>query len=79
MTTSFPQPKFEVGQSVRFTGDHPKEKGVVMDIIYDSNTGFSYRISSKYYDIESNDMVEGIKFCTEDELVDMTEEESELS
>lgn len=46
--------------------------GQVIEFKWDSTNGYTYTISSKYYDIERNDMVDGIKICREAELVDMS-------
>lgn len=66
------QPVFQVGQKVKFSGDHDRLTGTVLSFSYDSETGYTYKISSKYYDADRNEMVEGIKICKESELVDMT-------
>jgi len=73
--STFPQPKFEEGQRVKFTGDSDGQTGQIQSISYDSASGYSYRITSKYYDQEKNDMVEGLKICNESEIVDMTDAE----
>lgn len=65
------QPKFTIGQKVKFVNDHDVHAGLVQGFSYDSNSGYSYKISSKTYDIESNSMVEGIKNCREEELVEV--------
>lgn len=73
------QPKFQIGQQVKFVNDHDRMTGKVLSTSFhsanvsDKYTGWEYTISSKYYDAEINDMVEGIKRCKEEELVDMTD------
>lgn len=64
-------PQFSVGQKVKFNSDHDSLTGQVLEIAYNSQTGYHYTISSRYYDAELNNMVEGVKHCTEAELVDM--------
>jgi hypothetical protein len=66
------QPKFKVGQKVKFKDDHDRLTGEVLSFSYDSEKGYTYKISSKYYDADLHDMVTGMKTCAEDELVDMT-------
>ena len=66
------QPIFTIDQQVKFSGDHDRMTGKVLSFSYDSETGYTYKISSKYYDADLNDMVEGIKICKESELTDMT-------
>jgi hypothetical protein len=66
------QPKYAIDQQVKFSGDHDRLTGTVKEIKWDSAKGFTYYITSKFYDLESNSMVEGVKICKEDELEDMT-------
>jgi hypothetical protein len=75
---SLPQPKFSVGQQVKFVNDHDGLTGKVLSLSFhsanvtDEYTGFEYRISSRYYDAALNEMAEGYKLCKEEELVDMS-------
>src|SRR5690349_19698704 len=72
------QPKFKIDQLVKFKNDHDRMTGQVLAYSYhsanvtDNHSGWVYTISSKYYDAELHDMVEGHKICREEELVDMT-------
>lgn len=60
------QPKFTVGQTVKIIGD--KMAGKVASFTYDSSDGYTYRITSKFYNPEKQDMVEGIATVKEAEL-----------
>jgi len=66
------QPKFHIGQQVKFIHDHDRMTGTVLSFSYHSDTGFVYTISARYYDSERNEMAEGQKLCREAEVVDMS-------
>lgn len=66
---SFTQPKFKVGQTVKAQGDRDQLAGEVIDMLYSSETGWTYKITSRYFDPEENKMVEGQRMCSEKELV----------
>ena len=67
------KPKFKVGKKVKFHTDPDGMGGVVKGFSYNSESGFIYTITSRYFDKEINDMVEGQKICREDELVEVKE------
>jgi hypothetical protein len=77
MSDTLPQPKFAIGQQVKFFNDHDRMTGKVLSFTFhsanasDEYTGFEYRISSRYYDQELNEMIDGYKICKEEELQDM--------
>lgn len=74
---SFKQPKYKVGDRVKVKGDRDALAGHVLDIYYDGQRGWSYKISSRYFDEEINNIVEGHKTCNEDEIeVAPTKEEN---
>jgi hypothetical protein len=66
------EPKFALDQQVKFLNDHDRMTGKVISFSWDSENGYTYKISSRYYSVELHDMVNGIKICREEELVDMT-------
>lgn len=66
------QPLYEVGQQVKYKEDNDRLTGVVKAVKWDSEKGFTYEITSKFFDGESFEIVEGLKICTQDELVDMS-------
>lgn len=61
------QPKFEIGQKVRLIND-TKMSGNILSLSFDSDSGYTYKISSKYYDAEKNEMIEGVMICKESEI-----------
>lgn len=65
--------KFKVGDKVKFVDDADSMAGNVLSISWNSESGFVYVISSKYFDSEKHDMIIGSKICKEDELVAVTE------
>lgn len=65
-------PKYTIGQSVYFKGDLPEEAGQVLSYSFDG-TSFTYVISSKEVDIKAKKIIEGVKHCKEDELVEVEE------
>jgi hypothetical protein len=65
-------PVFEIGQKVKFTDDHDLMTGEVLEVSWNSVDGYSYKVSSRYYDATQNDMVDGFITCKEEELTDMT-------
>lgn len=66
-------PKFTIGQKVKFQNDDDREYGEVLSFSYDPQNGWTYKISGRELDHIAKDIVQGIKICREDELVDMTE------
>ena len=72
-------PKFKIGQKVKFANDHDRTTGEVLSLSFNSESasekesGWVYKISSKYFDPELHDMVEGHKICKEEELEDMSD------
>lgn len=67
--------KFEIGQSVKVIADGEEgEEGKVLSIHIDSQ-GTRYTISSVEIDLKAKKFIEGMKHCTEDELVAVTGEE----
>lgn len=63
------KPKFEIGQKVKFVNDSDSEAGKVLAFSYDPNRGFVYQISSKEVDLAKKEVVNGVKSCSEKELV----------
>jgi hypothetical protein len=66
------EPKFNVDQLVKFKEDHDRMTGKVLSYSWDSENGYTYKVSSRYYDVNEHGMIDGIITCREDELVDMT-------
>lgn len=73
------QPKFSIGQKVKFHLDSDSEIGEVLSYSFHPETGFTYQISAKEVDLEKKEIIQGIKHCREDELVEeeLVEEKSE--
>ncbi len=66
--------KFNIGDKVRFVGDLDTEAGRVLSYSYSLDRGFVYTISSSTYDMSARQIVDGIKTCLEDELVEVKDE-----
>lgn len=62
------EPKFSIGDRVKFHTDGDEDAGEVMSFSFDSN-GYSYKVSSKEVDIKAKIIIEGVKSCHESELV----------
>lgn len=62
-------PKYEIGDQVKFKGDPDGMAGEVLSIGYTTEGGYTYKISSHYFDPAQNEMIDGYKICTEKELV----------
>lgn len=62
--------KFEIGQKVRFIGDSENDAGEVLSLSFDGEN-WSYKISSKEVDHARKEIIEGVKICLEDELVEV--------
>lgn len=69
--------KFQIGQEVRFKGDHEKDSGVVIGFSYSKDAGFVYQITSREVDVELKQIIEGVKTCREKELIAIEKEEKE--
>jgi len=63
------KPKFEIGQKVKFVNDSDDEAGKVLGFSYTADRGFVYQISSKEVDLGKKEVINGIKSCSEKELV----------
>ncbi len=61
--------KFNVGEKVLVKTDKLKEKHEVLSFSYDPATGFTYKVSSVEVDVARKEMVNGISFYREDELI----------
>lgn len=64
------QPKFDIGQQVKFINDPDSHKGNIISYSFDGDT-FTYRLTSEVYDPELNQMISGIKICKQDELLEV--------
>ena len=64
--------KFQVGQKVKFVNDPDRLTGEVLSFSYSTETGYMYKVRSRYFDTEQNNMVDGHITCREEELVDMS-------
>lgn len=62
-------PQYKIGDKVKFKGDNDGIAGEVLSISYDSERGYTYKISSRYFDPALNDMVDGYRIGQEKELV----------
>lgn len=60
--------KFNIGELVKASGDKNSDAGKVLSMSFDGET-WSYKISSKEVDFEKKEVINGVKFCKEDELV----------
>lgn len=67
------KPKYSIGQSVHFKGDSPEEAGKVLSYSFDGET-HTYVISAKEVDIKAKKIIDGVKHCKEDELVEVKNE-----
>lgn len=70
MTTQQQLPKFTIGQTVKFVNDPDKQAGQVLSYSFDGSE-FLYRITGRSVDVESQTVLEGIKVCRENELVEI--------
>ncbi len=61
------QPKYEVGELVRYVGDLPEEMRPVLSRHEDS-TGWVYTIESQDVDVRAKKLLVGVKTVREDEL-----------
>lgn len=61
------QPKFKVGDKVKVKDD-VRMSGEILTFQYSPDTGYSYKVTSRYYDASINDMVEGVMTCKEEEI-----------
>lgn len=68
--------KFEIGQKVRFIGDTENDAGEVLSLSFDGEN-WTYKISSKEVDHAKKEIINGIKICREDELVEIKEVKEE--
>lgn len=68
------QPKFEIGQLVKFVNDKDSDAGKVVSYSYDSENGFVYKITSKEVDMELKEILNGFKTCKEGELMEVESE-----
>lgn len=67
------QPKYSIGQEVRFMGDSEAEAGVVVSYSFDGES-FAYQISSVEVDTKAKKLIKGIKHCREEELIAIEKE-----
>lgn len=66
------KPKFDIGTKVKFAMDSDNEAGLVLSYAYVPELEtFRYTISSKEVDLAKKEIIEGIKTCLEDELVEV--------
>lgn len=61
--------KYQIGDTVRFVGDKDHEAGEVVGFSYNAEQGFTYQITAKEVDFSQKKVVDGVKTCSEDELV----------
>lgn len=66
------QNKFKIGDKVKFVGDKDNDSGLVLSLSFDGEA-WSYRISSREVDHEKKEVISGVKFGKEDELVAVKE------
>lgn len=69
------QAQFEIGQKVHFIGDSKDEAGEVLSYSYSADKGFVYQISAREVDLAKKEVINGVKTCTEAELVAVEEGE----
>lgn len=74
---SFQKPKYEVEQKVKVIGDPDALAGRIVEQFYKGEAGWSYKITSRYFDKELNEMVDGFKICGENEIEAVLEENNE--
>ena len=60
--------KFNIGDLVKFESDRDVDAGEVVGLSFDGSE-WSYKISSKEVDLEKKEIINGIKFGKESELV----------
>ena len=60
--------KFNIGDFVKFINDKDSDAGDVVGLSFDGNE-WSYKISSKEVDLDKKEIINGIKFGKESELV----------
>lgn len=60
-------PLFQIGNKVRVINDS-RMAGEIVSYSFDSINGYLYRITSRYYDAEKNEMIEGVMTCREVEI-----------
>lgn len=66
------QPKFKIGELVKFINDPDCESGNIISYIFSSDTEeFVYKISAKEVDVTTKTIIDGFKNAKEDELVSM--------
>lgn len=63
------KPKFEMGDKVKFVNDNDSDAGEVVGYSFNNERGFVYQISSKEVDLIKKEVVNGVKSCSEAELV----------
>lgn len=67
MTEKTLQNKFNIGDTVKFVGDSKNDAGQVLGFSFDGES-FFYKISSRELDHEHKLIIQGVKYCREDEL-----------
>lgn len=67
------EPKFKIGQVVKFAGDSNAEAGKVLSYSFDGES-FVYRISAREVDLTAKEVINGVKTCLETELVEVAVE-----
>lgn len=66
------EPKYKIGEQVKFLKDQDSQSGEIVSFSYDSNEGeFRYTFTSEAYDPGLNRMVTGVKHCLESEIVEI--------
>ncbi len=63
------EPKFKIGQAVKFINDSDSEAGEVLGFYFDPAFGYTYKISAREVDLTAKKVIEGSKICREIELV----------
>lgn len=69
----YTQPKFSVGQSVRYNVEGEITEKIV-GMSWNQDRGWLYQITSREADLAAKTIVEGIKTCSEDELLEVASE-----
>jgi len=67
------EPKFKIGQLVKFINDDDTEAGDVLGFYYDPAFGYTYKISAREVDLVAKKVINGSKICREEELVSVEE------
>ena len=68
------QPKFSIGEKVRFVGDKDIDAGMVLSYSYVPELKtFRYSISSREVSVATKELIDGIKTCLESELISVKE------